>query len=247
MKKGVLSLLLAGILLELGHFIWWKGNPFLPSPTSVLLHLAQLASSRPFWDDLSATLLRLGWGSALGVPAALVAALAIHHSKAISFLLEPFLYATYPLPKVALFPLLLVFFGIGEESKVAMVFLGVFYVLALSALAGLRRIRAMGFEDLATIFRLPKWKEILQVSLPGALPEILTGLKLGINYGLVMSVVAEFFLSRSGIGVRLWNAWDSLLIVEIYACLVALGALGLGVSLFFEALHRAVSRRHARI
>lgn len=247
MKRSLLSLSLLLAVLEIAHGVWDSDSVFLPSPSAVALYLGQLAQDRAFWGDVFATVSRLLWGSVLAVPAAVSAAVLIHRSKTVSFLFEPFLYATYPLPKVALFPLLLVFFGIGELSKVAMVFLGVFYILTLSTLAGFRRLESMGFEELARIYRMPRWRELTQVTLLGALPEILTGLKLGVGYGLVMTVVAEFSLSNTGIGVRLWNSWDRFLVIEIYACLVALGALGLATSLTFEALHRLVSRHHVKI
>ncbi len=242
-----ISILILGIFFEVVLYFTKLDSVFLPRPSAVLLRLAELSIDQLFLTDILHSFLRLLVGGILAIPVGLFFALALHGSRIFSFWVEPILNASYPLPKVALFPLLLVFFGIGESAKIAMIFLGFFYAVVINALAGFQRLDAEGYVGLAGLYRINFLQYTYQILIKGALPEILVGMKLGIGYGLTMTIVSEFSLSETGLGVRLWNSWDAFRVIDIYVCLFVIGAIGLAASSLMNQLQKRLLIRNAKI
>lgn len=215
---------------------------FFPRPTAILLRFTELLSEGPMLLDLAVSLRRVALGTLLALPAALAVAVASALSPVVAAIFRPWVAFLYPLPKLALLPLLLVLFGIGEGAKVAMVSLGVFFLVLLNTAQGMRRLLASDFYDVAVVYRISLLARIFRVLLPGALPEILTGLKLGLGYGLVLVIAAEFTASERGIGVFLWNSWDHFRILDLYSALFALSCLGWAIFTLAELAERLWAR-----
>src|SRR4029450_4456601 len=120
-------------------------------------------------------------------------------SSTLRAVFEPLIAATYPIPKSAILPLALLIFGIGEGSKVFMVAVGVFFPLAINATAGVLQISRI-YLDVGRNFKASRWNMFWTIALPGALPIILTGVRLGIGMGLVLIAIAEMIGAKSGLG-----------------------------------------------
>jgi NitT/TauT family transport system permease protein len=155
------------------------------------------------------------------------------------FGLAPLVNATYPMPKVALLPLLLVLLGIGESSKVALVALGVFFMVALNTLSGVTFSSPL-YRDVARAFGFPRRLYYRYVVIPSAMPSIITGIKLGIGQALILVVSVEFISSNNGLGYFIWNAWQILNIPRMFVGLAVVLLLGAAAAWLGTFLERAL-------
>jgi ABC-type nitrate/sulfonate/bicarbonate transport system permease component len=237
---GVPVALLA--LWELGSQVGLIDPQFFPSPSSV----AQRAWTDAVDSDLladvgsavGATLVRLGWGFAIGASVGLVLGLLMGTSRLVRYGLGPLVNATYPMPKIAVLPLLLVLLGIGEASKIALVALGVFFMVALNTLSGVRFSNPL-YDDVARAFSFPKRLYYRYVVIPAAMPSIINGIKLGIGQGLILVVSVEFISADTGVGYLIWNAWQILDIPRMFvglALVLVMGAAAAWIGNFLERM-----------
>ena len=152
---------------------------------------------------------------------------------------EPVIAATYPIPKSAILPLILLIFGLGEASKIVMVATGVFYPILINSMAGVLEIPKVHF-DVSKNFGAGRFQTFRTVALPGALPLIMTGLKLGVGLGLVLIAIAEMVGAKSGLGYMIWNAWEILSVETMYVGLITIALLGLCFTLLLNELERVI-------
>ena len=145
--------------------------------------------------------------------------------------------ATYPVPKSAILPLILLIFGLGEASKIAMVAIGVFYPVLINAAAGVREIDSI-YLDVGHNFRASRWQVFRTIELPGALPLVMTGVKLGVGMGLILIAIAEMIGAKSGLGYMIWNAWEVLSVETMYVGLLMIALLGFLFTFALNELER---------
>lgn len=210
---------------------------FFPAPSKVFantVHLLSNANERSaLLNDIGATYMRLLIGFGVGSIGGIVAGLLMALYRPIRFALAPLVYATYPTPKLAIFPLLIVIFGIGDASKNALVLMGVFYMTCINTLGGILYANPI-YNDVATAFRVPTWQRWLYIAIPSAMPAIVSGLKLGLGQALILVVSAEFVASESGLGSFIWKSWQILDISRMFMGLVAVALTG-GAALLLGA------------
>ncbi|MBU1998860.1 MAG: ABC transporter permease subunit, partial [Candidatus Omnitrophica bacterium] len=173
------------------------------------------------------SLYRLIAGASIAIPLAVIIGMSIAMNKWCSFIFTPLIATLYPMPKLALFPLLLVIFGLGDISKIALITVGIFFWVLFYTLHGVQRLFTEDYMDIAAAFGIPLLKKVRRIVLRGALPEIINGVKTGLGHGLSMVVASEFTFSKNGIGYFIWNAWDQFRIVDMYCGLVVIGSLGI--------------------
>ncbi|MCS7246238.1 MAG: ABC transporter permease [Thermomicrobium sp.] len=221
----VLSPVALLLLWEVAARAGWVDQRFFPAPSAIV---------RAFWDavttgvllhHLKVTLWRVLLGTVIGGVPAVLLGLAMGLSRWLRLTLDPIIAATYPLPKSALFPLLLLIFGLGEGSKVSMVAIGVFYLAVTNAMEGVLVISPVYF-DVAKTFGARRWDVIWTVALPGAMPLVLAGLRLGVGTGLILGVLAEMLGARDGLGYLLWSAWQTFSVSSLWATLFVTAILG---------------------
>jgi ABC-type nitrate/sulfonate/bicarbonate transport system permease component len=198
---------------------------FFPPPSAILFHLGALLRT-DFLSDFGLSLTRVLAGALIATPFAIALAVAGELSPVTGAVLRPWISFLYPLPKVAIYPLLLALLGLGEAPKVALVALGCFFLVLLNAAQGVRRIMASEVYDVALVYDVPLLSRVFRVLLRGAAPEIVNGVKLGVGYGLVMVISAEFIASSRGVGVFLWNAWDQFHLLDLWAALAMVSIAG---------------------
>jgi NitT/TauT family transport system permease protein len=139
---------------------------------------------------------------------------------------QPLIAATFPIPKIALLPLLILWLGIGEPSKVAVIALGVFFPMAINTYAGVREADPL-LVRAAVAFGAGRWSVIRKVILPSALPMIFAGLKLGAGTALLLLVAAEMIAADSGIGFLVLHAGNIMDTTKLMVGIVVLSLLGL--------------------
>lgn len=241
--SGWHSLLLVAGLLGL----WEAGvrsggvSPLLtPAPSAILHELLRLLADGPLLPHLGTTLLRLTAGLALGAGPGILLGLAMGRFPPVRSAVDPLVAAIHPIPKIALFPILIVLLGIGEESKIASVALGAFFPSLLNTVAGVRGISQVQL-DLARNYGAGTLAMFFRVLLPGSLPMVLTGLRLSANVAFLSAIGVEMVAAKSGLGALLWMSWQVFRIEQLYATLVVISLVGLALA----ALIRAAMRRAA--
>jgi ABC-type nitrate/sulfonate/bicarbonate transport system permease component len=212
---------------------------FFPAPSNIIRHLFDLGASGALWKDTGASLYRLAVGFVVGCLPAIVLGLAIGLYRPIRAAFDPLISATYPVPKSSLLPLILLIFGLGESSKIAMVAIGVFYPVVINTAAGVRQIPPI-FLDVGHNFGASRFNMFWTVALPGALPLIMTGIKLGAGMGLVLIAIAEMIGAKQGLGYMIWNAWELFDVETMYVGLFVIAIIGFIMNAGFDAIERAV-------
>jgi NitT/TauT family transport system permease protein len=211
---------------------------FFPAPSAIAGTFVQFARSGELWANLSVTLVRILVGLVLGAVPGIALGLLIGINRWARAILEPVIAVLYPIPKIALIPLVLLIFGIGESGKYALIAIGVFFIMAINTAAGVRQIDAT-LLDVARAFRITTRSLYTKVLLPAALPNVFAGLKLSIGIAVVLAVAAELRAANSGLGFVIWNSWETLQVERMYVALVVVSLLGYALSLAADALERA--------
>lgn len=210
---------------------------FFPPPSQIGSSLVELASSGRLAANLVQTLTRLGLGVLFGGSVGALIGLLLGWSPAVRMVAEPFVAATHPIPKIALLPLVLIIFGIGEESKIVLISLAAFFPMLINAMVGVQQIEGI-YWDVASNYGAHGFKLLRRVLLPGSMPYLLTGLRLALNAALVVTVAVEQLTARQGLGANIWLAWETLRTEELYATLFVIALIGLLVNWLLSFLTR---------
>lgn len=201
-------------------------NPGLfPPPSEIAANFVAYAASGELARNTAWTLGRLVAGCLIGgIPGTLVG-LAMGMNRWVRAYFQPVVALLYPIPKIAILPLLYFIFGTGEQAKWAAVAIGVFFLMVINTEAGVRQIEPI-YLDVARAYRIRPASFYFRVLLPGALPNIYAGMKLSIGIAIVLAVASEFQLTRVGLGFAIFNAQQLLDVDRLYAALVAVSLLG---------------------
>ena len=210
---------------------------FFPAPSSIVDTLIATAGSGELLANTAISLQRMILGFLLGGIPALVLGVVMGIYRPIRALVDPLIAATYPIPKSSILPLILLIFGLGEMSKVVMVAIGVFYPIAINATAGVLEINKI-YLDVGKNFRAGRWDTFRTIALPGALPFIMTGIKLGAGLGLILIAIAEMVGAKSGIGYMIWSAWETFEVEKMYVGLFVIALIGFALTLALNELER---------
>lgn len=236
---------LIGLISPAVLLLLWEGlvqfgvidRRFFPAPSTIAATFVQLARSGELWANLAASLQRLGWGYLVGGVPALLLGLAMGLYRPVRAIVDPLVAATYPIPKSAILPLMLLVFGLGEGSKIAMVALGVFYPLLINTTAGVLEIDRIHL-DVGRNFGATGWQTFRTIALPGAAPLIMAGVKLGVGLGLILIAVAEMVGAQNGIGYMIWNAWQLMSVDTMFVGLIVIAVLGFAFTWALDELER---------
>ena len=227
---NIISPLLMLLAWEIAAQMGWIDVRFFPAPSKIFNTLLKLIESGALWRHLSASMQRLFWGFLFGGIPALLLGIAMGLNRTFRAVLDPIVSATYPIPKSAILPLILLIFGLGEASKIVMVAVGIFYPILINTVAGVLEIN----------FGARGWLVFRTVAFPGALPLIMTGIKLGVGMGLILISLAEMVGAKSGLGYMMWNAWEILSVETMYVGLLVIAALGIVFTLVLTEIERLI-------
>jgi len=183
------------------------------------------------------SLQRIALGFGLGALAGVTVGLTIGVFSLLDAIGNPVIAATFPVPKIALLPLLILWLGIGEASKVAVITLGVFFPMAINTYTGVRHADPLLIRA-AVSFGAGRWSLIRKVMLPSALPMVFAGLKLGAGTSLLLLVAAEMIAASSGIGFLVLNAQNLMETTKLMVGIVLLSLLGLASHWLLTRLER---------
>jgi sulfonate transport system permease protein len=211
----------------------------LSSPWDTVRTAVNMFASGDLDTALLVSLQRAAAGLALGIPVGLALALVSGLFRAGEDLVDSPMQMLRTLPFLGITPLLILWFGIGDTPKIALVFLGVSFPVYVNTLVGIRNVDARLVEAART-FGAGRWSVVRSVVLPGALPNILVGLRLSLGIAWLALVVGEQISSDGGIGSLMLQAQDNLRTDRIVVCLVIYALLGLLSDLIVRGLERVL-------
>ena len=226
---------------ELSVRAGWLNPLFLPAPSTVMDALWELTRSGQIWLHVSVSLQRIGIGWALGTAFGIVVGVAMgiwSMSRSVGL---AFVSALFPIPKVALLPLLILWLGIGESSKVATIALGVFFPTVISVYSGIDNV-PRNLIAMAQSFGVPQRAILWKVVLPGALPSIISGFRITSSTALILLVSAEMIGAQFGIGAFVLQAGNMMLTDQLLAGVTLLSILGLLISALLSRLEARLLR-----
>lgn len=222
---------------QLGSSTGWISDLALPSPASIAQALWELIESGEIWLHLSASLQRLLYGWLLGTTAGLAVGFAVGMFSVVRSAGIAFVSAIFPIPKIALLPLFIIWFGIGEPSKVATIAFGVFFPTVINTYGGVDGV-PRNLIRMAQSFGLSNWQIICKVVFPGALPTILSGFRISTSIAIILLIAAEMIGAEYGVGSLILAAGNLYQTSKLLAGVVVLSALGLLVSALLTRAER---------
>jgi NitT/TauT family transport system permease protein len=233
--SGWIALLLVIALWQLAGSSGLVNPLFLPAPLAIGRAIYQLAISGALWHHLSASLMRIGVGWVLGTSAGIAVGFAIGLFTVARSIGITFISALFPIPKIALLPLLILWLGIGEEPKIATIALGVFFSTAISVYSGVDAV-PRNLIRMAQSFNVPFSTIVRRVIWPGALPAILAGFRITASVALLLVVSAEMIGAEYGIGAFVLQAGNLMQTDQLLAGVVILSLFGLAVGKLINLL-----------
>ena len=198
----------------------------LPTITAVGEAFVEMASSGQLWGDLSVSLLRVVKGFLVSAVLGIVLGSLIGMFRIAREMLKPMFTVIRQIPMIAWIPLIILWCGIGELSKVVIIVLAAFFQVLVNTESGIEQTPE-DYLEVARLYKLSPWKTFTKVYLPHALPQILVGLKLALSVSWMAVVAAELIAATSGIGYRMSNARSLMQSDVVIVCMIVVGVVGI--------------------
>ncbi|MCK9916527.1 ABC transporter permease [Microbacteriaceae bacterium K1510] len=240
---GIVTFVVIAAIWEAVCSFGWVNRVLLPPPSAILVVLEEIITSGSFAAPLGQTLLLLFAGYSIACVVGITLGLAMGTNERIYNLFEPLIELVRPIPKPALVPPLFLFLGLGATMKISVVALAATFPVLISTIQGVRGVDPVAL-DTARTFRCSRMRTIFQIILPASMPDILTGMRVSLGLGLVLVVLAEMLAGQGGLGFLILDMQRSFEIREMYAWILILALIGLGLNALFEFVEvRAVPWR----
>lgn len=227
---------MAGATFAAALGLWWTATSLgwvsdlaLPPPAGVLAAFSEMITNGMLVKHMAASLQRLLIGFALGGSFGIAVGFAIGLSSIARSSALPLVSALFPIPKIALLPLFILWLGIGEVSKVATIAFGVFSPMVIATFGGVDSVDR-GLIRMAQSFGVPRWTIIRRIVLPGAMPAILSGARISASIAIILLTAAEMIGAQYGIGAMVLASGNLMRTEQLVAGVLVLSALGFSVS-----------------
>ena len=213
-------------------------NPFaVVSPTEVLDAARNMAEAGTLWTDLWLSLQILFLGFVLGFAAGVVIGVVVGSSRRLNAIFGPWITIFYSIPIIAVAPLLIIWIGFDMKARVVIVAVAAFFPVVINTRAGVQSVER-GLRDVCTAFRASRMEVFRFVLVPGSVPYILAGVRLGLGRGLIALVFADFFGATAGLGYLLNTSQATVQTANVYVVIVILAILGLSFGGIVTLLER---------
>jgi len=224
-------------LAEVGTRLGFISNLTLPRPSSVLETFVQLWQTGLLWQHLLPSLRRLLVGASLGIAAGVSLGVMIGLFSHVRAGLVPLVAALFPIPKIALLPLFVIWFGIDEMSKYMLIAFGTFTPTVVATYGAVDNVDR-SLIRMGQSFGLGWWSIVRKIVLPGAFPAILSGLRVSISIAIILLVAAEMLGAQFGIGSYILEAGSLYDLEKLFAGVAILSLLGLIVNAIITQIER---------
>jgi NitT/TauT family transport system permease protein len=213
---------------------------YLPAPSAIAVYLYRMTVDGTFPYHLGVTVLRILGGFVVAAVTGVVAGLLMGMSPLVAKTADPLIAALYPLPKVSLIPLLIIWLGTGEPYKIVISGVTAFFPIVINTYVGVRQTEPgliKAAQDLGANLRQVQFK----IMIPSAVPSIFAGFRLGMGVAIILIVAAEMIGGQSGMGYLLIHAGQVLETEKVFASLIVLAILGVVITKLQESFDRRVA------
>jgi NitT/TauT family transport system permease protein len=241
-RERLLSLISPIGLLAIWQILLMLGigdRRFVPAPSDIAVQFWKMTMSGELGWHVSVTLYRALMGFLIGTVPGVAMGLLMAMFRPVRIFFDPLIATLFPIPKIALMPLLLLAFGFGDASKVALVAIAVFFPVIVNTYVGAANIDKI-YWDVAKNYGASQFIMFRRIVFFGALPMIFAGLRIALAVSFIVLVASEFVATKSGIGYLIWNSWELLRVDVMFVGIVSIGILGLIVSAIFQEIERKV-------
>jgi NitT/TauT family transport system permease protein len=243
---GTVSMLIFLAFWEASVSFGWVNPLFTSSPSRIVRAAIDMFADGSIWYDIQVSGLEFvtGYGAAIviGVPLGIL----MGWYSRVDAVLDPFVSALYATPRIALLPLVMIWFGIGLMSKVAIVFLGAVFPILVNTITGVRTVNA-DFVKVARSFGSNDWQMFLTVALPSSVPLLLTGLRLGLGHALVGIVVGEMYGATHGLGFLIATAGARFQTDKVMVGIILIASAGVAMTSLLRVVERRFERWRASV
>ena len=238
---------LAPLLACLGLLALWQiaalilNTDSFPTALDAIRAIPSILGDKESLINILASLRRMAIGFGLAMIFSIPLGLMMGRSRIVAAFCNPLLMVIYPVPKAALMPIIMLWLGVGDIAKTLVIFLGVSLPVIYHSFQGAKAVEEkMLWSGAAMGLSAPQ--RMLRIVLPAALPEILTGCRTGLVLALITMITSEMIARQSGAGNILFNALDMGQYDTVYAMIIIIGAMGIGLDAAFENLRRRLVR-----
>jgi len=214
---------------------------FWPAPTSLIDTMRQQISSGALVTNVRISLVRVLIGFMIAAVPGVIIGLAMGLYWPVRVFLMPVATAIYAIPKLAILPLMLIVFGVGESSKIAIIVVSIFFLIVLNTMSGVMGIDPT-YRDVAQNLGASRWQLFTTVAWPGALPAIFTGFRLAMGFALLVIVGTEFLdgskREPNGIGWYIIRSWNLLKVDDLFVGLLVVAFIAWVLNLLLEVIER---------
>jgi NitT/TauT family transport system permease protein len=237
----------APFLACIGLLLVWQlaslalNNDSFPTALEAIRAIPAILEDKDSLVNFAASLRRMAIGFSIAVAMSIPLGLLMGRSRAIASFFNPLLMVIYPVPKAALMPIIMLWLGVGDLSKTLVIFLGVSLPVIYHSFEGAKAVEEKMLWSGAAM-GLSSAQRLVRIVLPAALPEILTGCRTGLVLALITMITSEMIARQSGAGNILFNALDMGQYDTVFAMIIIVGAMGIGLDALFERLRARLVR-----
>lgn len=241
-RKTILALVIPVIIIA----IWFYTTTYMAIPKGILPSIPdvgqtflEMLKSGQLENDIAVSISRVLKGYCISVVLGVTLGSLIGMYQPVKELFVPIITVIRQIPMIAWIPLIILWCGIGEASKVVIIVLVAFFQILVNTQSGIEST-PKGYIEVARLYKLGKWKTFIKVYLPHAIPQILVGLRLGLGGSWMAVVAAELIAATSGIGYRMSSARSNMQSNVVIVCMIVVGLVGVlmdrGIGVLFTAL-----------
>jgi NitT/TauT family transport system permease protein len=243
-EKFFWPLLAAVLVLALWHYsVIWTGTKVFPSPLSVERGLADLLHKHVLWADIGDSLRRVAVGFSAAAIIGIPLGLTLGWYPALNQVLNPLLQILRPISPIAWIPVAIIFFGIGDNAAIFLVFLGAFFPIVVACVSGVSNVPSI-YRRAGRNFGLSPAQILARVVFPAALPQILIGLRIALGIAWLVVVAGEMIAVDSGLGYLVIDSRNSGKRYDlVVAAMLLIGLIGLALDMGFRRLEKIRSVR----
>jgi len=240
--------------LILGFFLIWEllagagllSKIIFPAPSRILNSFFINVMVGKYTRDLVSTFSRVFAGFIIGGSSGLLLGLIMGWSLRIRRILDPIIAALHPIPKFALLPMVIILFGIGESSRIAMVSISAFFPMLISTMVGVLQINPTYYEVVEN-YGASRLDIFRKVVLPGSLPFVIGGMRLALKSALTLTIGVEMVFGNTGLGRVLWVSWETMRMTDMYSALLIVSIIGFGLTWSLESLKKILIPWHQEV
>jgi ABC-type nitrate/sulfonate/bicarbonate transport system permease component len=240
----ILGTISVAFVLGLWEYAWkkeWVTPLFFSGPSAIAEEFYRMLTQDTLLADMAFSGKNFAIGLSLAIAAGVVLGIVIGWYRRIRLLFDPFLNALYATPRIAMVPLIIIWFGTGMKAKVFIVFMSAFFPILVNTVAGVRTLDA-DLLRAARAFCASDWQIFKTIALPGAVPFILTGIRQGVALGLIGVVVGEMFGGSEGVGFLIAFGGQAFQTEKVFVGVIIVAGCGMILTILTERLERHFSK-----